>query len=70
MNRHVIGLFYDPGHAHEAIKALIDAGVEPGEISMLATEDAGHFELVESNRFQRGSPPAARSGAPSALERP
>ena len=54
MNRHVIGLFYDSGHAHEAIEALVDAGVGRGEISMLATQEAGHFELIESTKVPEG----------------
>lgn len=48
MNRHVIGLLYEPGHAHQAIEALTDAGVGRGEISMLATQDARHFDFIES----------------------
>jgi hypothetical protein len=54
VNRHVIGLFYDPSDAQEAIGALTDAGVARGEISMLATREAGHFALVESTKVAEG----------------
>ena len=55
MNRHVIGLLYDPGHARQAIVALRDLGVERGEISMLAAREARHFELVESAALPTGA---------------
>lgn len=56
MHRHIIGLFYQPEHAAEAVQALVAAGVGRGEISMLAAEDrATHFELVETTRVFDGS---------------
>lgn len=55
MNRHVIGLFYDSERARKAIAALVEAGVERGEISMIAAEEhAGHFELVEATKVPEG----------------
>lgn len=48
MNRHVIGLFYDPGRTRQAITALVDAGVRRGEISIMAPESATlHFESLD-----------------------
>jgi hypothetical protein len=48
LNRHVIGLFYDPDHSRKAIAALVDAGVGRGEISMMtAGSQACHFEPLE-----------------------
>ena len=54
MNRHVIGLFYDSDHAQGAIEALTNAGVERGEISMISTQKAGHFELLGTTKVPEG----------------
>lgn len=55
MNRHVIGLFHDPQRARTAILGLVDAGVERGEISMIAAEEhSGHFELLQSTKVPEG----------------
>ena len=54
MNCHVIGLFYDSDHAQGAIEALTNAGVERGEISMLSTQKAGHFELLGTTKVPEG----------------
>ena len=56
MNRHVIGLFYKPREAAEAVDALVAAGVERGEISMLVDrEQSTRFELVEATRLAEGT---------------
>lgn len=56
MHRHVIGLFYEPEHAAEAVEALVEAGVGRGEISMLAAQErASHFELVETTKVSEGT---------------
>ena len=60
MNRHVIGLFYDSGDSRQAIEALRSAGVGHGEISMLATREAGYFECVELTRILEGAPAGGR----------
>ena len=55
MHPHVIGLFNEPEDATKAIEALIEAGVERSEISVIATgEKASHFELVESFKLLEG----------------
>jgi hypothetical protein len=38
MDQHVIALFYQPQLAARAVKSLVEAGVELGEISLFATE--------------------------------
>lgn len=55
MNRHIICLFYDMKEAEEAIAALIAAGVEPGEISTLASRGENHFEFVETTKISEGT---------------
>lgn len=56
MNRHVIGLFYETEQANGAIQALVQAGVERGEISLLAgREDHDHFEMVDGSREWEGN---------------
>ena len=55
MHPHVIGLFNEPEDATKAIEALIEAGVERREISVIATgERASHFELVELFKLLEG----------------
>jgi hypothetical protein len=38
MDQHVVALFYEPRDAAHALEALVAAGIEPGEISLFATE--------------------------------
>lgn len=55
MNRHVIGLFHHLEDAQVAIDALCAAGVEPGEISLLAGKgETNHFEFVEATKLSEG----------------
>jgi hypothetical protein len=56
MNRHVIGLFYHLEEAENAIEALCTAGVEPGEISLLASKgETNHFEFAEATKLSEGT---------------
>ncbi len=56
MNRHVISLFYRPHETEEAVDALIAAGIERGEMSMLINrEQARQFELMEATALAEGT---------------
>lgn len=56
MDRHVIGLFRNQRDAERAIEAVCEAGVRPGEVSMLASKgEAHHFAFAGSAEVREGS---------------